>query len=323
MPGAVLFIARVVVIPHQPASERGPVAALGHGAPGRDPLGRVQGGKAGDGGLDPARLGHRVGIGPGRIGRPRRQRHLEPQPGRGAQRLPHGARHREIADARAFGLDHRRARGVQRRQRHGKAAFEQLLRGLPPGHRAEQAAPVVGQPFQVDHLHAPQGKPRQDLGLGRAGIAVQHDQRRGRPEVLHLPQHQRAPGLPAPFQPRCPPADLRQDRRKGARPLPPAPAVDQRPPAAVMPRQRPRDVARDIGRRDGAADLAGLEGRDLLVDRADLGPLGVVQDGQVDRAGQVILGVFGWRTRVDDRVEPGFRQVRQAGHAELGRLQAQ
>ena len=53
------------------------------------------------------------------------------------------------------------------------------------------------------------------------------------------------------------------------------------------------------------AELLRLEGRDLLVDRADAHALLVVEHRAGDRAGHVVLGEFGGRAHVDDLVKLG------------------
>ena len=53
----------------------------------------------------------------------------------------------------------------------------------------------------------------------------------------------------------------------------------------------------------GRTDLARGKGADLFVNRAHLGPFGIIQNRQVDRAGDVILGVFGGGAHIDDVVK--------------------
>jgi hypothetical protein len=53
----------------------------------------------------------------------------------------------------------------------------------------------------------------------------------------------------------------------------------------------------------GGADLPGCEGRNLLVKRADLDPLLVVEDRTVDRAGDMVFGKLGRRANVDDLIK--------------------
>ena len=57
------------------------------------------------------------------------------------------------------------------------------------------------------------------------------------------------------------------------------------------------------------ADLARLEGRNLLVDRADAGAFLVVQDGKADRARHVIFGEFGRAAHVDDGIGIGGEEL--------------
>ncbi|MNT71102.1 hypothetical protein D3C72_2095530 [compost metagenome] len=61
----------------------------------------------------------------------------------------------------------------------------------------------------------------------------------------------------------------------------------------------PRDVARD----DGRAGTRGFEGRDLAIQGADLHAFFIAEHGRVDRAGDVVVGVFERRAHIDDLVE--------------------
>ena len=54
-----------------------------------------------------------------------------------------------------------------------------------------------------------------------------------------------------------------------------------------------------------AAQPARLERRHLLVDRADLGTLGIVEHRVIERAGQAILGELRGGADVDDLVKFG------------------
>jgi hypothetical protein len=51
------------------------------------------------------------------------------------------------------------------------------------------------------------------------------------------------------------------------------------------------------------AELLGVERRDLLVERADLRALGVVEHRRRNRSGDMVLGEFGRRSDVDNAVE--------------------
>ncbi|MNR29869.1 hypothetical protein D3C85_1472850 [compost metagenome] len=63
------------------------------------------------------------------------------------------------------------------------------------------------------------------------------------------------------------------------------------------------EVARDIARGDGGADLARLERRHLLVQGADAHALLVAHHRAVDGAGDVVFGKFCRGAHVDDLVK--------------------
>ena len=174
---------------------------------------------------------------------------------------------------------------------------------------------MVRQPLKVKDLHAEGGEVVQKLRLGGPGIAVQHDDGRGG-WCLKRPDHQLAPGFVAALHKLHPPADLRQDRGEGPGPLPATPAIDQRPPSAGHFGQRVFQMPRGVSRHQRGADLAGEEGGLLLVDGADPRPLCIVEDGQVDRTRQVILGEFRRGTHVDHRVEAKRQGIGHGGQGQ-------
>ena len=81
-------------------------------------------------------------------------------------------------------------------------------------------------------------------------------------------------------------------------------------------------VARDVVADQGRADFFGIERRHLLVDRADLCALGVVQHRAVDRAGDVIVGEFAFRTDIDDGVVAVQLRGADGGDGALGCVDA-
>jgi len=222
----------------------------------------------------------------------------------GAQhRLPQHGRDHPRANFIAFGLDEHRARRVHRDQGHGDARLEPLLRWLSAGHPAQQRAAMLRQGLEIQHLLALGRQMGQQPGFRRSGPAIQqhHPQRQGR--FIHGLNHKTAIGLVPPVDQPNPPADLRQDRGKRPRPLPAAPTIDQRTPTAGTIGQGPLKVGGGVPRHQRRAKLAGDKGLLLDIDGADLGALGIGQNRQRDRSGDVILGVFTGRAHVDDVVE--------------------
>ena len=244
------------------------------------------------------------------------QRCLNRHPGCRNHRRPQLGRQHQIADPAAFRLDHHRAGGVQPDQCLRQPVFEQLLAGLASGTPAKQAAAMVGQPLQINHLQAARRQFGQDIGLGGAGIAIQHHHRAWHCSVLQGRDHQRPPRLVAARNRINPPADLRQNGGERAGPLPAAPAIDQGPPAARLVGQRPFQMPRHIARHQRPADLAGGKGADLLVNRANPRPFGIIQHRQADRPRQMILGIFGRGAGVDDRIEAGGIKIAQTGQGQ-------
>ena len=239
-------------------------------------------------------------------------RGLDLDHGGGAHRLPERGRQEDLADRVALGLQEQGPRWVGGEECRGEAALEALLRGLRP-QAAEVRAAVVGEALQVDHLGAFLGHELQEPRLRRPGAAVDQDD----PVVERaLVEHLRDQGAIRPVAAGDgvhAPADLREDRREGAGALPPAPAIDQRSPPAGPVRERALEVRGGVARNEGGADLAGEEAVLPDVDRAHLCPLCVVEDGQRDRAGDVVLRVFGGGADVDDLVEGQGGQVAQRG----------
>jgi len=71
-----------------------------------------------------------------------------------------------------------------------------------------------------------------------------------------------------------------------------------------VPGQGALQVLGEVRRHEGRADAARLEGVGR-VHRADERPLLVVEDGQVDRARDVVVGELRGRAHVDDGIEAG------------------
>ena len=99
------------------------------------------------------------------------------------------------------------------------------------------------------------------------------------------------------------PADLAQHVRHGARALAAAPAIDEGFPGPRFFHKDFFNMKGNVLRHQRRAELLRLEGRELLVDRADARALLVVEDGAGDRARDVVVGELGGRARVDDGVE--------------------
>ena len=70
------------------------------------------------------------------------------------------------------------------------------------------------------------------------------------------------------------------------------------------------EVAGDVFRDQRGADFLCLERRHLLVQRADLDALGIIEYRAVDGAGNVVFGKLGGGADIDDLVE-----VRQIGNS--------
>jgi hypothetical protein len=162
---------------------------------------------------------------------------------------------------------------------------------------------MASQVFQIDDLHAPRGKAGENLGLARAGVAVDQDQVQAAGLVVEPRLHPPAIGLVAAAQHRRSPADPGEDGRHGIRPLAAAPAIDERPERGRLVGQGAFQVRGDVAGDIGRADAVGAKRRVLDIDRPDLGALFVAQHRQVDRARNMVLGIFAGAAHVDHRVE--------------------
>ena len=181
----------------------------------------------------------------------------------------------------------------------------------------EAAAAVMGQPLEVDHGHAALPQGQQQLGLARAGASTQQPQR---PGTLELGQNPLAVGLVAALQ------------HQGCQAQPPRQPGDAVGAHPTAPALQPQGLTGAGGRPFGQARGQALQPRShqgqaaqhrrlappLLVQRADLGPFGVVEQGQVDRAGNVALGELGRTAHIQQRA--GGRQERIAGQGVQGGL---
>ena len=156
------------------------------------------------------------------------------------------------------------------------------------------------QRFQVQHLCALRAKRLQQTRLARAGRAADDTVAVACCQLRQV-GHQRGPkGLVAAIDQRDLEADLLEHQGQRAAALAAAPAVQQRLPFPGLVQHVPLDVFSDVLGHQRRAEFFGLELADLLVPGADDFSLLVVQAGPVQRAGQVVLGVFAFAARVDD-----------------------
>jgi len=121
--------------------------------------------------------------------------------------------------------------------------------------------------------------------------------------------HRGAEGLVAAFHQCYLETDLVEDQRQRATALAAAPAVGQGLPVLGFVEHLALNVAGNIARGNGCTAFFGFELVDLLVQRADQDAFLVVQRGPVDCTRQVVFGVFGFGTGIDDGVE--FMQAGQ------------
>ena len=214
--------------------------------------------------------------------------------------------HEDQADLAALGLDIHRTRRIEPAQAVPQQGLEALLRGLRTvGQGAEHRALVRGEVLQVEHLRPLCRERLEHARLRAAGRAAHDAQRQRRYDALDLGDHQVAEGLVAALELAGVPAHHAQPSGEGATALAAAPAVDEGAPVLGLVLQRGEHVARDVGGHQRTAEAAGVEGRLLLVHRADDDALVVVEHRQVDRAGNVVFGELGGRARVDDLVKAG------------------
>ena len=122
--------------------------------------------------------------------------------------------------------------------------------------------------------------------------------------VIERTDHKAAEGFVPPIDRLRPPTNFLQHPGKCARALPAPPAINKRPPAAFMVREPLFDVIGCIAKDKRSPAFARGEGGNLLVLSPDKGAFPIVQNRQVDRAGDVILGEFRGAPYVDDRIEP-------------------
>ena len=159
-----------------------------------------------------------------------------------------------------------------------------------------------GEPLEIENLCARAGERAEKAALAAARRTVHHGELE---RARHCRQFRYDPapvGAVAAGKSLGRPADFAQDVRHRARALAAAPAVDERSPALIFPAEKRVDVARHILCHERGAELFRLEGRHALVERADLGALGVVEHRRGNRAGNMVERIFRGRARVDHRV---------------------
>ena len=162
-----------------------------------------------------------------------------------------------------------------------------------------------GERLEIQTLAARAREGRQQAALAAAGRSVHDRKSYFQRYFFKLGDHPSAIGLVPALQRLSVPADLAQHVRHGAGALAAAPAVHQRPPVLALAPEQGFDVVRDVLRQQRGAELLGVELRDLLVQRADLRALVVVEHRRRDRARDMVGVEFRRRSAVDDAVEGG------------------
>ena len=166
-----------------------------------------------------------------------------------------------------------------------------------------------GEVFEIEHLCTGALERSQQPALAAAGGAVHdHKGEAGRHNLQPVDDPPAVCAVAA-FQGFRVPADLAQDMRHRARTLAAAPAVDERAPMALFAGEQRFHVARDILGHQRRAEFLGIERRELLVHRADLDALGVIEHRRGNGTGNMIFGVFRRRARIDQRIGLRLRDL--------------
>ncbi len=151
---------------------------------------------------------------------------------------------------------------------------------------------MTGEEFEVEDVGALTGEPLEQSGFADAGEAGQHVELALSAERLQIDAHLAAVRPPTAFEHGRFPADLAHDEGEAARALAAAPAIDERLPVSWLERAPSLQMNGNVGGDEGGSKPS--SGKSILgVESADLNSFGVVQDGQVDGSGHVILGKFG------------------------------
>src|SRR5256885_761416 len=270
----------VVVLEQEPLDELAPGAARGEGFPFGDSLAAVQPDEAVELRVERARVLEEVPVLLEEQCDPGLEVGFEQDAGRGAHAADEPLRYLDLADLAALACDVDGTSGVERRKRGEELALEPFLRGLRAvGEIAQNRAAMRGELLQVEHLLAGTLQVLEVAALAASRRAVDHDEPEVRREPLQFLHHPSPVSPVAALEGFCVPADLAQDVRHRARALAAAPAIDEGAPVAVLAAEQRLDMARDVLREERSAELARVERRDLLVESANRGALGVIQNG--------------------------------------------
>src|SRR5258705_11588341 len=166
-----------------------------------------------------------------------------------------------------------------------------------------ELAAWAGEAHLLHPLRALCGERGEEPALAAAGCAADYLEAETARRLSELSHDFAAVAPVAARERRRVPAYLAQhvDHRGGA--LPAAPAIDEGAPAAIAAAETLVDVQRDVLRNQRRADFFRVERRDLLVERADVGPLRIVEHRAVQGFGHMIEREFGGRAHVDHLVK--------------------
>lgn len=246
-----------------------------------------------------------IGVIVEQVGEPRLLRGADFDARCGAHGLYQGVGQGAGSDFAAFGFDVDDFLWVEALDPVGEAAFKPFLRRLRAVRQAaKDGAFVHGQGFEIERLHASRGQRGKQPRFAAAGRAADHAPLefcgQGCQQVDDVP----SPCLVAARELSGAPADQLEPVRGAHAPHAAAPAVDERPPVFGVVAEMHLQHRSDVSCHQGCAQFSGIERR-LRVEQADFVALFVVQNGTIQRAGNMIFREFGGGTDVDDFIEVG------------------
>jgi hypothetical protein len=214
----------------------------------------------------------------------------------------------DFSDAIGFGFSEDRSVGVEGLKSFPEEGLKLLLGWLEGiGPVAEDGPAVVGEALEVENLGPLFFQFVKEAGLAATGESGEDDKvgRKAVERRFEVLDEEMAPSLVAAVEHAGPPPDGAEDQGHRLRAQVASPTVEERGKGVGLLRESgvevPVNVAGDQGRSESSR-FVGIGSVDETNSVAFL----VVENRQIDRAGEMVLGEFGRRTHVDD-----VREIRE------------
>ena len=162
-----------------------------------------------------------------------------------------------------------------------------------------------GERFEIEYLAARSLQGPEQSALAGAGEPAHDAPSESRRQRFQCGHNGSPVGLVAATETAYAPAHLGENVGEGTTALTAPPAIEQGMPCAWTVDKPGLNMSSNVRADECCSDLFGIEGRDLFVDRANAGALGIIEHRAVYRAGNMVFRELRLGAYVDQLVKFG------------------